>query len=158
MFDSTLALIVAATAMNGVLAGASLDQSIKQLPTRNRIGGAAYSVYSRAGDLGNGIAWYAVLGVGSALLTIIAAVVMYFQQAGSAAAIPLYMAAVLSVLHSLVTVRAAPLLMSQRRYTADSAGEDSLKALFNRFARLQALRAFLQVLTFGLLLWTIVAW
>jgi len=49
------------------------------------------------------------------------------------------------------------LLMSQRRYKANAEGEDSLKALFNRFARLQALRAFLQVLTFGLLLWTVVA-
>ena len=158
MFDWTLVLIVAATATNGLLAGASLDQSIKQLPARNRIGGAAYSVYSRAGDLGNGIAWYAALGVSSALLTIIAAVAMYFQRVDSVAAIPLYIAAVLSVLHSLVTARAAPLLMSQRRYKADAEGEDSLMALFNRFARLQALRAFLQVLTFGLLLWTIVAW
>jgi hypothetical protein len=158
MFDLTLALIVAATAMNGVLAGASLDQSIKQLPARNRTGGAAYSVYSRASDLGNGIAWYAALGVGSALLTIIAAIVMYFQRADSVTAIPLYTAAVLSVLHSLVTARAAPLLMSQRSYKPNAEAEDSLKALFNRFAHLQALRAFLQVLTFGLLLWTIVAW
>ena len=74
MFDTTLAFIVAAAAVNGILAGASLDQSIKQLPARHRMGVVAYSVYSRASDLGNGIAWYAFLGIGGALLAIVAAV------------------------------------------------------------------------------------
>ena len=36
---------------NGILAGASLDQSIKQLPSREKIGAVRYSEYSRAADL-----------------------------------------------------------------------------------------------------------
>jgi hypothetical protein len=41
-------------------------------PARHRIGVIAFSDYSRAGDLGRGIAWYAALGIGAALLTFIA--------------------------------------------------------------------------------------
>ena len=73
-FNRTSALVLAATAADGLLAGASLDQSIKQLPARSRIGAAHYSAYSRASDLGNGIAFYGTLGVGAAALTIAAAV------------------------------------------------------------------------------------
>lgn len=46
--DWTFVLIVSATATIGLLAGASLDQSIKHLPTRHKIGLVAYSQYSRA--------------------------------------------------------------------------------------------------------------
>ena len=60
MSDTTLLLLAGATALNGILAGASLDQSIKQLPSRHRIGPVAYSTYSRASDLGNGIPWYVI--------------------------------------------------------------------------------------------------
>jgi hypothetical protein len=71
--DITFVLILAATAADSLLAGASLDQSIKQLPARHKIGLVAYSEYSRASDLGPGILWYGILGVGAALLTIAAA-------------------------------------------------------------------------------------
>src|SRR2546430_883730 len=109
-------LVVVATAFNGLLAGASLDQSIKQLPARHKTGVVAYSVYSQASDLGNGIAWYAILGIGAALLTIIAALVAFFQGSSGPSAVPIYVAAVLSILHSLMTTQAAPTLFSQRRH------------------------------------------
>ena len=73
--DLTLWLLLAAVLANGLLVGASLDQTIKQLPARRRIGPVAFSEYSKAGDLSNGVAWYATLGVGAAVLTVIAAVV-----------------------------------------------------------------------------------
>src|SRR3712207_1180535 len=103
--DITFVLILAATAANGLLAGASLDQSIKQLPARHKIGLVAYSEYSRASDLGPGIVWYAILGVGAAVLTIVAAVAALVQEVLPASAIPLYVAAGLAVLHSLVTTQ-----------------------------------------------------
>ena len=68
--NRTSAMVLAATAADGLLAGASLDQSLKQLPARRRIGVVPYSSYSRASDLGNGIAFYGILGVGAAALTI----------------------------------------------------------------------------------------
>ncbi len=42
----TLILAIATTALIGPGAGMSLDQSIKQLPARRRIGIVAYSAYS----------------------------------------------------------------------------------------------------------------
>lgn len=151
--DLTLPLVVAAAALNGILTGASLDQSIKQLPARHRIGAVAYATYSRASDLGMGIAWYAAIGVSAAVVTVAAAVVAVAGNIGSSRGVPLVIAGVLSVLHSLATSRAAPTLFSQRRMT----DEASLTAVFDRFTRWQAVRVCLQVLTFVATLWALVA-
>ena len=155
MTDITLLLTVMAAALNGILAGASLDQSIKQLPARHRIGVVAYSTYAKAADLGNGIPWYVSIGIGSLLLTIGAAVAALSQQVPSETALPLYIAVGLSILHSLVTTQAAPTMFSQRRYENDEA---ALTKVFNRFARLNALRALLKVVTFATLLWALASY
>src|SRR5579864_661997 len=102
MVDGTFVLLEAAVALNGLVVGASLDQSIKQLPSRHRIGAVAYSVYSRASDLGNGIAWYGSAGIAAVLVTMAAAVVTFSQKNNSAYAPLIYVAAVLSIVHSLV--------------------------------------------------------
>jgi hypothetical protein len=153
--DITLILILAATAATGILAGASLDQSIKQLPARHRMGMTAFSAYSRAADLGNGVVWYAAIGVGAAALTIAAAIVARWWGQAAGQAGPLELAAALAVLHSLVTTQAAPTNFSQRRAMSDEA---ALTRIFNRFERWQALRAVLQVLNFGALLWALIGY
>jgi hypothetical protein len=155
VLDTTLLLTLAATAATGILAGASLDQSIKQLPARHRMGMAAFSAYSRAADLGNGIVWYAVIGVGAAALSIAAAVVARWQAQANLPVVPLELAAALAVLHSLATTQAAPANFSQRKVAND---EVALAQIFNRFARWQELRAVLQVLNFGALLWALVGY
>jgi len=58
------------------------------------------------------------------------------------------------VLHSLVTARVAPTNFSQRRVQGDPA---ALARVFDRFARWQAVRAGLQAVNFGVLLWALVA-
>ncbi len=64
MIDTTILLIAAATALDGVATGASLDQTIKQLPARHRIGVVAFSAYNRAADRGTGgLVLYAGAGV-----------------------------------------------------------------------------------------------
>jgi hypothetical protein len=50
-----------------------LDKSLVQLPARHRIGVVAFAAFSRANDLGNGLILYPALGIGAALLTILAA-------------------------------------------------------------------------------------
>jgi hypothetical protein len=149
----TLALALAATALDGVLCGASLDQSIKQLPARHRMGAVAFSAYSRAADLGNGILWYASLGIGAALVTIAAATASLIAANPFARSLPLLVAAILSVLHSLVTTQAAPVSFSQRKVANDAA---ALAGVFDRFARWQTLRALFQALTFAAMLWALV--
>lgn len=113
------------------------------------------SAYSRAADLGNGIVWYASIAVGAAVLTIAAAVAACLRGTPAAAAFPLALAAILAVLHSLVTTQAVPTNFSQRRVSND---ESALAHIFARFARWQVLRVVLQVLNFGALLWALVSY
>ena len=153
-FDPLLTLALAATALNGLLCCASLDQSIKQLPARHRIGMAAFSAYSRAADLGPGIAWYAALGIGAAVLTLAAAVVAYLRAAPLAPALPLYLAAATTLIHSFATTQAAPTNFRQRAVSGDAA---ALAKVFARFERWQTLRAAFQVLTFAFSLWALAA-
>lgn len=153
--DLPFLLTVAAVAADGMLAGASLDQSIKQLPARHRIGAVAFSAYSRAADLGPGVLWYALLGIGAATLTVAAAVAAVMRQVAPVAAAPLIAAAALAMLHSLATTQAAPTNFSQRRVPQT---EQALGAVFDRFARWQTIRVALQVLALAAVLWALVAW
>ena len=57
----------------------------------------------------------------------------------------LYVSAVLSVLHSLITTRAAPNMLSLRNKALN---KDEVKARFDRFKKWQDRRATLQLLTF----------
>jgi hypothetical protein len=152
--DITFALIFAATIVIGLLSGASLDQSIKQLPARYRVGLTAYSQYSRASDLGNGILFYGILGVAAALLNIAAAIEAYLQEIPSQQSNLIYVGALLAVLHSLATTQAAPLNFSQRKISPSDEG--ALALVFNKFARWQNIRCVLQVLNFGVNLWALI--
>lgn len=152
--DLAVGLLIGAVVANGLLAGASLDQSIKQLPARRRIGVVAFAAYSQAADLANGIAWYATLGVGTALLSLAAAIAGLGDDPGTQRLVALALAAGLTLAHSLVTARAAPANLAQRRLGAD---ERALGQLFDRFERLQTLRAILQVATLGACVWALVA-
>jgi hypothetical protein len=147
-------LTLAATILTGLLAGASLDQSIKQLPARRSLGVKAYSLYSRASDLRAGKPFYGLLGIGSAGLTIAAAVAVHRASLPNATCFLLDLGVLFAVLHSLVTMRAAPILLSQHRFQADPG---ALTQLLDRFARWQALRAGLQVTNFLTLLGGLVA-
>jgi hypothetical protein len=154
MLELTLILVIMATAVDGILAGASLDQSVKQLPACHKMGMVAYSDYSRASDLGNGVLWYAFLGIGAAVLTIAAAGAAYLNGFNANITTPLYVAATLAVLHSLVTTQAASTNFSQRKVAND---ELALANIFRRFERWQTLRAILQLFTLVAMLWAIVA-
>ena len=152
--NAFLILVGLATSVDGLLAGASLDQSIKQLPARHRIGMRAFSAYSRASDQGNGFFWYVPLGIGGALLTIAVAVWTLALRVPPGHSIPLVAAGVLAVAHSITTARAAPINLSQRNVRDD---EKALAAVFERFERWQSARAALQLATFLLMVWALAA-
>jgi hypothetical protein len=144
-----LALLIAALALNGLLAGASLDQSLKQLRARHKLGADAFSAYLRAADLGPGVLFYATLGIGAAAATIAFALAVWWAApAAQTLRIPAYGAGILSVLHSIVTAFAAPVNFSQRRYPIGAGNEKPIARILDRFARLQHLRSALQVATF----------
>jgi hypothetical protein len=141
-----------AAALNGLLAGASLDQSLKQLPARHRMGVSAFSLYSRSADLSrNGVIWYAFTGISAALVTLAAAVATFITR--STHTLPILLAAILSVLHSIATSQAAPTNFRQRKVLKDEA---ALAAVFDTFERWQTVRVIMQVCTFVLTLWAIV--
>jgi hypothetical protein len=153
--DITLILILAATVVTGLLAGASLDKAIVQLPARHRMGVVGFAAFSRANDLGNGLIVYPALGISAALLTIIAALSAFLHGTPSAHAWPLYISALLALLHSVTTARAAPNMLSLRQPISDEA---ILTETLNRFARWHNLRTVLQLLNFIMLVWTVVAY
>lgn len=136
MSNIDLIFPVIATALNGLLSGASLDQSIKQLPARHKIGAVAFSKYAKAADLGNGILFYAILGIGAAATTIITALIFHSDL--------FVLAAFFSVLHSLTTTQAAPLYLSQKKIT----DEKKLEQMFNKFEKWQTARTILLFATF----------
>src|SRR6266545_2388308 len=65
-------LLGIATVVDGLLAGASVDQSVEQLPARHRIGVRAYQQYSQASHMANGRFWLIPLGIAGPLLRIAA--------------------------------------------------------------------------------------
>src|SRR5438105_13843412 len=95
-------LLAIAATVNGLLAGASLDQSIEQLPSRHRIGVRAYSDYSRASHLANGRFWLVPLGLGGAAITVAAAIWAATLALPRAHALPIFIAGVLAAGPALV--------------------------------------------------------
>ncbi len=151
----TLILILAATVATGLLAGASLDKALVQLPARHRMGVIGFARFSRANDLGNGLLVYPVIGIAAALLTVIAALTAFLEGTSLAHAWPIYIAALFAVLHTFTTTRAAPLMLSLRQLTDDEA---TLTDALNRFAAWHNARTALQVLNFVMLVLGIVAY
>jgi hypothetical protein len=148
-----VALIVAATALNGLLAGMSFDGALVKLPARHRIGAVAYATFARGNDLGNGLWVYPSTAISAAVLTIVTTIVAYTEHAPVALLVPLSIAAVASIGHFLTTSQAAPIMLRIGK-TADD--EALLAPMLDRFTRWSEVRATLQVLTFFVLLWALV--
>jgi hypothetical protein len=154
--DLIVILMLAATAFTGLLAGASLDKSLVQLPARRRLGAIAFAAFSRANDLGNGLIFYPVLGVGAALLTIVAALVAVLTGVPLTQAWPLYVAALLALLHTFTTTPAAPNMLILRQLTNHD--ETKSAAALDRFARWHNIRAVVILLNFVVLVWAVVTY
>ena len=137
--------------LTGTLCGASLDQSFKQLPARRVIGLMAFSAYAKAADLRNGVIWYAILGIGTALTSLITAVLAWRNHLPETYGLPLYLGGAFAILHSICTSLAAPIYHKQKRIR-DEAG---LRGLFDRFAVIQTVRSIFIVLNFLSLIWAL---
>jgi hypothetical protein len=148
-----LALIIAATALNGLLAGISFDGALVKLPTRRRIGAVAYATFARGNDLGNGLWVYPSTAISAALLTVVATLVAYVEHESAVLLVPLSVATLTSIGHFLATSQAAPIMLRVGKTPDDEA---LLSPLLDRFARWSEVRATLQVLTFFVMLWALV--
>jgi hypothetical protein len=152
--DITLKIcFVAATTFTGILCGASLDQSFKQLPARHTIGMLAFSAYAKAADLKNGVLWYAIIGIGTTLATILTAIMVWKTNQVTAFTTPIYAAAIFAICHSICTSQAAPTYFKQKSIT----DEKGLTKLFKKFEIIQTIRSVFVVLNFISLLWALSA-
>jgi hypothetical protein len=148
-----LFLLILATAINGLLAGLNVDTALVKLPARRRIGMVAYATFARGNDLGNGLLVYPLLGIGAALLIVLATLFAFVSQARMEVVLPLSLASLLSLLHTFATTRAAPIMLSLKNTPDDEA---LLGVKLDRFARWHALRATSQMVAFFVLLWVLV--
>jgi hypothetical protein len=146
-------LIAIATAINGLLSGLNMDTALVKLPARQRIGAVAYATFARGNDLGNGLIVYPLLGVGAALLTLLATALANAERSPMEVLLLLSLASLLSILHTFATTRAAPVMLSIKGIPDDEA---ILTSKLDRFARWHTVRATFQVLAFFVLLWALV--
>jgi hypothetical protein len=147
-----------AAIVDGLLAGASADQSIEQLPARHRIGMRAYHAYTQASHMASGRFWLIPLGLGGPVLRIIAALWASSESLPGDRAFPVYLAAGLAVAHVLSTVKAGRInwaLAPWQRVDRKITDERILADVLQRFERWQAVRATLQVLTFAAGVWAL---
>jgi hypothetical protein len=145
--------IALATAINGLLSGLNVDTALVKLPARRRIGDVAYATFARGNDLGNGLIVYPLLGVGAALLAVLATALAFVERSPLEVLLLLSLASLLSILHTFATTRAAPVMLSIKDIPDD---EVILTAKLDRFARWHTVRATFQVLAFFVLLWALV--
>jgi hypothetical protein len=143
-------LLVAATGLSGLLAGASADRYLVQVPAWRRLDVLIWAEHSRHADLGNGRFWYPALAFSSTSLSIVAAIAV--RQIGLVAIglrAPVYLAALLSFFGLGMTVLAAPNLL-RLRHPKDRA---TTEASFRAFHRWGLVRAIFQILAFPANLW-----
>ena len=148
-------LLIAAVVVTTMGATASLDQLIKQVPARHRIGVVAYSAYSRAADFHTGLFFYVPIIVG--WVTLIPAAVIAGWVDGASGERALALAGMVAGLasHMLVTALfAAPILLSQRKIRPDD--EKALTIVFERFQRWHGVRTVIDAGTCGATVWALV--
>lgn len=137
-----------AIGLTGLLCGASLDQSIKQLPSRHRIGVRKFSEYVKAADLKNGVLWYAILGVGGSLFTILTGILVWQKMPDSHFSIFIYISAFAALGQIISTTQAAPAYFSLKKNDT----EEDLRRILNKFERIQTIRTLFVVANFLTLL------
>jgi len=147
-----LFLVVIATVVNGMLAGANLEGSLVKLPTRRRIGVVSYATFARGNDLGNGRVIYPIWAQSASLLTLLVTVVAYVERQPLFLLLPLSIASLLSLGRYYVTSKAAPVMLSLKNTPDDEA---ILRAKLDTFERWSAVRTTFMGLIFFTLMWAL---
>ena len=148
--------LLAAVVATSMGATASLDQLIKQVRARHRIGVIAYSAYSRAADFHTGLLYYVPIIISWLVVIPVAAIVGWKDGASGRRSVALTAMVVCLAAHMVVTgVRAAPILLSQRE--VPHGDEPRLTVLFERFQRWHFVRTLIDVGALGSSVWALVA-
>lgn len=118
----TRLLLLAATFVAGILAGGIIDRVLVGGPAWHELGASAWMQYSRRADLGSGLLFYPLEGIGAALLIVAATLSNYFDRnAPRGVALPLYCAVGFSIIGLLLTLKAAPIMLGLRMPQSEAA-------------------------------------
>jgi hypothetical protein len=147
-------LVLLAAVPHLILGGAGIDRLLVQIPAWHRIGPVAFAHYARVADMGNGYYLYPLLGISGPVFTWAALAVTLGTGAGTRIWVPLAVASVLCILHTLTTTQAAPTMMRVGRVEDRP---ELIAPLLDRFTLWSWPRAILQVLTAATLLWVLIA-
>src|SRR5213080_1557766 len=148
--------VLSATLADGLLAGGDVDRWLVGMPAWQAVGVAGWANYSRLADLSIGLVLYPILAIGGTLLSLAAAMTFMRQVKHERfVAIPIYAAAALAVAGLLMTVKAAPFMLSLRHIGNEEVA--LLKHAFNGFKLWGGVRTVLQTLAFAANLWSLAA-
>ena len=139
-------LLVAACLLSGLLAGENIFRYAMEVPAWRHIPIDQWGEYSRHADLGNGVFLLPFEAIASAILLLIASVILTRQKEKlQAIALPVHAATLLALIGLVLTFFAAPYMLSLR-----SLGNDPvlLQQAFDHFHHWGFFRAIAQVLSF----------
>jgi hypothetical protein len=150
----SIRLLVTATALSGLLAGANFIRMFVEMPAWRRTGVVAWAAFSTHADLGNGLAVWPTLAIGGALVTIAAAIAIWRGPiANRGARLPINIGVALVVAGLVLTRFAAPHMLSLRTIGDDPG---ALQRAFDAFDRWGNFRGVAQISAFGADLWAFV--
>jgi hypothetical protein len=143
---TTLICLSGAVVLGGLLAGVDVVRLLVEMPAWHRVGVTAWADFSRHADLGKGFFLFPTLGIGSALLSLAAALTHRSSgRATPATGLLLYAGAALAIAGMITTAFAAPHMLSLRQAGNDVA---AIQRAFDGFERWGGIRSVFQTLAF----------
>ncbi len=149
----TVILLAAATFAGGLLAGANVDRAFVATHAWREVGVVGWAAFSRQADLGNGLFLYPGEALLGAVLICAASAGCVVDRVRGSLAIPVFAAAVLSMLGLALTLKAAPIMLGIK----DLIDPAALKTAFEAFHRWGNLRGICQVMAFAAEVWALSA-
>ncbi|HTD60167.1 MAG TPA: hypothetical protein VK679_05905 [Gemmatimonadaceae bacterium] len=150
-----MVLACVVTALVIAMVGDDLNRTLVEMPAWRVVGPQAWAAFSRHADLGAGHTIYPVLGIGGTLLSLAAAIVFRLSpRRPLATAIPIYGWACANIGVMVLTVFAAPIMLS-----VPGLGNDpiALARAFAGFAYWDGVRAVVGAVGDCAAIWALVA-
>jgi hypothetical protein len=146
-----LALLIGTLLLSGLP-----DRSLVEMPAWQHVGALAWATFSQWADLDSGLLIYPVQGIGSTVLLITAALLVFLKRKslGRAVTLPIYVALLCAFGVMLTTTQAAPAMLSTTSHLSDPA---ALQQALNTFTLWQGIRSVFGWLAICAMLWALVA-
>jgi len=153
---SVLALILAATILDGLLSGGNVDRLLVATPAWHQLGLSAWAEFSRYADLGNGVVVYPAMALGGTAASVLAAILFVSEMRSvRGVGLPIALAAVLMLVALPFSLLATPFMLSLRHM--DAGNLPALTSAFSGAHYWGRLQGVFHVAAFFANLWSIAA-